>query len=134
MAGYSSTPLLDKLGIRESMRVLLINPPVDYFELIGKDLGGQVCKKGERADFVHLFAKSYAIFETRMWDIAVLMKPTTIIWVSWYKKSSGISTDITENRIRDYALAHELVDIKVCAVSDVWSGLKLVVPLHLRKK
>jgi hypothetical protein len=60
------------------------------------------------------------------------MKPTTIIWVSWYKKSAGIVTDITENEIREYALRNELVDVKVCAVSDLWSGLKLVVPLVKR--
>lgn len=60
------------------------------------------------------------------------MKPTAIIWVSWYKKSAGIPTDITEDVIRNYALRNDLVDVKVCAVSDIWSGLKLVVPLAKR--
>ena len=63
-----------------------------------------------------------------------LIKPTTSIWISWYKKSAGIPTDITEDVIRNYALQNDLVDIKVCAVSDVWSGLKLVVPVAKRSK
>jgi hypothetical protein len=63
-----------------------------------------------------------------------VLKPTTAVWVSWYKKSAGIPTDITEDIIRNYALQNSLVDIKVCAVSDVWSGLKLVVPVAKRSK
>ena len=71
-------------------------------------------------------------FESEMKKIIQRMKPTTIIWVSWYKKSAGIVTNITEDVIRDYALKNDLVDVKVCAVSDIWSGLKLVVPLVKR--
>lgn len=81
---------------------------------------------------VHLFVKTKKDFEKEMKKIKINMKPTAIIWVSWYKKSAGIATDITEDIIRNYALQNDLVDVKVCAVSDIWSGLKLVVPLSKR--
>ena len=85
-------------------------------------------------DLIHLFVKKKTEFEAEMKKIKkkMKMKSATIIWVSWYKKSSGISTDVTEDVIRNYALQNDLVDVKVCAVSDVWSGLKLVVPLAKR--
>ena len=84
--------------------------------------------------FVHLFVKTEKEFETEMKKLkAVYKKNTSItIWVSWYKKSAKIPTDVTEDTIRNYALQNDLVDVKVCAVSDVWSGLKLVVPLNKR--
>ncbi|MEO5783175.1 MAG: hypothetical protein ABIQ07_07890 [Ginsengibacter sp.] len=131
-AGYSGTPLLQKLGIKEEMKVKLISEPLNYFNLLQKDIASQLCKKNETPDLVHLFAKARKDFEAAMKKIKRKMKPTTIIWVSWYKKSAGIATDITEDVIRDYALQNDLVDVKVCAVSDVWSGLKLVVPLAKR--
>lgn len=81
---------------------------------------------------VYLFVKTKKDFEKEMKKIKMNMKTTTIIWVSWYKKSVGIATDITEDIIRNYALQNDLVDVKVCAVSDIWSGLKLVVPLSKR--
>jgi hypothetical protein len=71
-------------------------------------------------------------FEAAMKKIKKNLKPAIIIWVSWYKKSAGIPTDVTEDNIRNYALRNDLVDVKVCAVSDVWSGLKLVIPLNKR--
>ena len=132
--GYSGTPLLLKLGIRESMRVMLIDEPEDYFELLEKNISGQLSKKNEKPDFIHLFVKTKKDFRIEMQKLKSLIKPTTCIWVSWYKKSAGIPTDITEDVIRDYALQNDLVDIKVCAVSDLWSGLKLVVPVPKRSK
>ena len=131
-AGYSGTPLLKKLGIKDEMKVLLIGEPKDYYNLLQADISSQLCKKNDIPDFVHLFAKTNKDFEAAMKKIKKNMKPTTIIWVSWYKKSAGIPTDITEDVIRKYALQNDLVDVKVCAVSDVWSGLKLVVPLAKR--
>jgi hypothetical protein len=84
--------------------------------------------------FVHLFAKSIAVFQKEMDAVLKLCKKNSsiIIWVSWYKKSSGINTDLSENLIRDFALQNNLVDVKVCAVSEAWSGLKLVVPVAKR--
>ena len=131
-AGYSGTPLLKKLGIKEDMKVQLIAKPQNYYELLEADVSSQTCKKNETPDFVHLFVKTNKEFEAQMKKIKRNMKPTTIIWVSWHKKSAGIPTDITEDVIRNYALQNDLVDVKVCAVSDVWSGLKLVVPLAKR--
>lgn len=131
-AGYSGTPLLQKLGIKPEMKVMLINQPDNYFQLIEMNISNQICPKNEKPDFIHLFAKTGKEFEGEMRKIKKIIKPTTIIWVSWYKKSAGIPTDVTEDVIRNYALQNDLVDIKVCAVSDVWSGLKLVVPVAKR--
>jgi len=132
--GYSGTPLLKKLGIKENMRIMLINEPENYFELIEKDITGQFCGKNEKPDFIHLFVKTKKDFETGMNKLKLLLKPSTTIWVSWYKKSAGIPTDVTEDVIRNYALQNDLVDIKVCAVSNTWSGLKLVTPVAKRVK
>ena len=133
-AGYSGTPLLEKLGIKEDMRVQLINAPDDYFKLLEKDISYQLINKKETPDFVHLFVNSKKEFENEMKKLKQACKTNTniIIWASWHKKSSGILTDITETDIRNYALQNNLVDVKVCAVTGQWSGLKLVVPLAKR--
>jgi hypothetical protein len=134
-AGYSRTPLLQKLGIRPGMKIMLVHPPENYFELLGMNITPQLCHTNDIPDLVHLFAANKKNFQACMKTFApfVLKNSSIIIWVSWYKKSSKIQTDITEDTIRDFALAHNLVDVKVCAVSDIWSGLKLVVPLSKRK-
>lgn len=133
-AGYSRTPLIQKLGIKPGMKLLLINQPEEYYALLEKDISALVCKKKELPDLVHLFAKTWKAFETEMKKIKPLARKNSsvVIWVSWYKKKSNIPTDVTEDRIRSYALENDLVDVKVCAVSAVWSGLKLVVPLAKR--
>lgn len=133
--GYSGTPLIDKLGIKPSMKVLLINLPKDYFQLIGIDIRKNLVKKNEIPDLVHLFVKNIKDFEAEMKMLKSVCKrnPNITIWVSWYKKAAKIETDITEDVIRNYALKNDLVDVKVCAVSDIWSGLKLVVPVAKRK-
>lgn len=131
-AGYSGTPLIKKIGIKEEMKVQLIGEPNDYYKLLEKDISLQLCKKNDIPDLIHLFVKNDKEFEAAMKNIKKKMKATTILWVSWYKKSAGIPTDITEDVIRNYALQNDLVDVKVCAVSNVWSGLKLVVPLARR--
>jgi hypothetical protein len=112
----------------------LINQPKDYFELLEVNVNDQLCKKNETPDLIHLFVKNYNGFVAEMKKLDPLIKknPNMSIWISWYKKSSGIATDVTEDVIRDFALRNKLVDIKVCAVSEIWSGLKLVVPLKLR--
>ncbi|HEY4151172.1 MAG TPA: hypothetical protein VGM41_19675 [Chitinophagaceae bacterium] len=133
-AGYSGTPLLKKLGIRADMKVLLLNAPADYFDLLDDPLTGQLCRKGETPDFVHLFAIRQKDYESTLRSLAAFSKKKSaiIVWVSWYKKSAGIPTDVSENSIRNFALQNDWVDIKVCAVSEQWSGLKLVVPLAKR--
>jgi len=134
-AGYSGTALIKKLGIKDEMKIILIHPPDGYFSLLEKDISQQLVARKQTPDFVHLFAASKKIFEMEMKKLAAIYKANSqlIIWVSWYKKTAGIPTDLTETDIRNYASQHGLVDVKVCAVSNLWSGLKLVVPLALRK-
>lgn len=133
-AGYSRTPLINKLGINPTTKVLLINQPDNYYELLSTNISDQFVTGKETPDFVHLFVKSNKEFESVMKKLKPLCKKNTAItiWVSWYKKIAKIPTDVTEDVIRNYALQNDLVDVKVCAVSDVWSGLKLVVPLCKR--
>ena len=133
-AGYSGTPLLKKLGIKPGHKLLLVNRPGNYFELLDADISDQLCSKDEVPDLVHLFVAAKKEFESEMKKLDPVFKKNkkVAIWVSWHKKSSGITTDITEDTIRNFALKNNLVDVKVCAVSDIWSGLKLVVPLKSR--
>jgi len=135
-AGYSGTPLVTKLGIKPGMKILLLNEPANYCDLLETDISDLRCEKNDTPDWVHLFAKDNKIFVAAMKNLLVVYKknPSITIWVSWYKKSANIPTDITEDVIRNYALKNGLVDVKVCAVSDIWSGLKLVVPLAKRTK
>jgi hypothetical protein len=134
-AGYSGTPLMKKLGIKPEMKILLINRPNDYDKLLEADISDQSIKKNDLPDFIHLFVKNTKEFEAEMKKLKPICKqnPNITIWVSWYKKAAKIPTDITEDVIRNYALKNDLVDVKVCAVSDIWSGLKLVVPVAKRK-
>jgi hypothetical protein len=133
-AGYSGTPLMKKLGIKPEMKVLLMNQPDGYYKLLEADISDQLIKRNETPDLVHFFVKNIKEFETKMKKLKPVIKQNSniIIWVSWYKKASKIPTDITEDTIRNYALKNDLVDVKVCAVSDIWSGLKLVVPVAKR--
>src|ERR1700722_12053965 len=101
-AGYSGTPLLKKLGLKEGQRVRLLHPPDDYFTWLAVDISGQQCAAGECPDWVHLFAASRVIFEQGMRSLGASIRknPRIVIWVSWYKKSSGVATDLTEDMIR----------------------------------
>lgn len=132
--GYSGTPLLQKLGIKPGHQMLLLHAPDSYEAWLQTPLAPLLAKKKDDAHLVHLFAANKKVFEAAMKKLEPLYRKNTslIIWVSWYKKSAGIATDITEDIIRAYALQHGLVDIKVCAVSEQWSGLKLVVPVAKR--
>ena len=116
------------------MKVWLINKPPEYFDLLEHDISFQLCRPNELPDFIHVFVKNKKDFESQMKNVVAFSRKNRqiVIWVSWYKKSSKIATDISENDIRNYALQNGLVDIKVCAVSEIWSGLKLVVPISQR--
>ncbi|MFI5156119.1 MAG: hypothetical protein ACHQEM_08030 [Chitinophagales bacterium] len=133
-SGYSNTPLLKKLGIRDDTKLLLIHAPINYFDLLSADISGQLAKEFDIPDIVHLFAKNKKEMQKSLRQLkkTCMQNPKLVIWVSWYKKSAGIPTDLTENDVREYALKNGLVDVKVCAVSEIWSGLKLVVPLKKR--
>ena len=125
---------MKKLGIKPANKLLLVNHPDNYFELLDADVSNQLCTNSDVPDVIHLFVVTKEKFETEMKRLDPVFKKNknVALWVSWYKKSSGIATDITEDTIRNFALKNNLVDVKVCAVSDIWSGLKLVVPLRLR--
>lgn len=132
-AGYSGTPLAKKLGMKPGMNLQLINAPADYSELIGDALGElKIIGKG-KVDIIHLFTTEAKELEKRIDRMREDIFPGGLIWVSWPKKTSKMKTDLTEDVVRNIALAHGLVDVKVCAVDEIWSGLKLVVRLKDRK-
>jgi hypothetical protein len=126
MAGYSQTPILKKLGIKEEMKVHLVNAPSGYMELLETDLTGQLTPKISEASLVHIFSTSKKELGKLFIQTIKQAREGLIIWISWYKKSSGMQTDITEDIIREIVLPTGWVDVKVCAVSQLWSGLKIV--------
>jgi len=128
MSGYSGTPLVKKLGIKEGFKIKLINPPGNYFELTGAwPKGASILEnKNAKADFIHLFTNKISDLEKQIMKLKDEINKDGMIWVSWYKKSAKIPTEITEDIIRNTALPLGLVDVKVCAVDEKWSGLKLV--------
>lgn len=128
--GYSGTPLIKKLGIKPGMKICLLNPPTNYFELLEADVSAQVVKSG--GDFVHIFAERAKDLEKQFQLTIRSIAPGGTIWISWYKKSAKMPTDITEDTIRQIVLPTGWVDVKVCAVSELWSGLKIVKRLSER--
>ena len=132
--GYSGTPLAKKLGIKNGFHISLVNAPEYYLRLF-TDLPSELYFENEEVkgiDLIHFFTKSRDEYETLLPVLKNRIKSNGIIWVSWPKKASKVPTDITEDVIRNFALQTGLVDIKVCAVDDVWSGLKLVIPVKDR--
>ena len=135
MIGYWGTALIKKLGITDELKLLILNLPggIDaYWKLISVDCSGQICGTKERPGFIHLFATSQKEFLKFYKQIEKRLSGNVSFWVSWYKKSSGIPTDMNEDWIRQFALANNLIDVKVCAVTEQWSGLKLVIPVAKR--
>jgi len=132
-AGYSNTPLAKKLGIKDGFYISLVNAP-DYYLNLFTDLPPNLYfdRDGMKIDLIHFFTKSKTEYEALLPSLKDQIKSNGVIWVSWPKKASKIATDITEDIIRNYALKIGLVDIKVCAVDEVWSGLKLVIPVKDR--
>lgn len=128
MPGYSGTPLPKKLGIKEGFRVRLANTPADVRAELKSALAGcHVLSNGKSPlDLVMLFTKSKAELATEFERFATLLAPAGMLWVSWPKKSSGVPSDLDENVVRKIGLAAGLVDVKVCAVTETWSGLKFV--------
>jgi hypothetical protein len=124
MAGYSGTPLLKKLGIKEGDRVLLRNAPAVLPEELRTFAKARL---KDRLDVIVLFARSSAEFKMKFAAHQGSIKADGAMWVAWPKKSSGMQTELTDNAIRDVALKTPFVDVKVCAIDETWSGLKLVV-------
>jgi hypothetical protein len=134
IAGYSGTPLAKKLGIKEGFKIKLINAPDHYLKLfldfpsntkIIKDVKTKVA-------FIHFFPVDAEELSNKIAPLKDQLVPDGMIWISWHKKSAKIATDATEDIIRDIALKNGLVDIKVCAVDENWSALKLVIPVKNR--
>jgi hypothetical protein len=132
--GYSGTPLAKKLGIGTGHRVWLVNAPANYTSLVSPLPDGVtfVSKPSSTTDVAHVFTNKRRELEKTLQTARRTLKPDAAIWVSWPKKASKVVTDITEDVIREVALPLGFVDIKVCAVDDTWSGLKLVVRKELR--
>jgi hypothetical protein len=127
MPGYSGSPLAKKLGIKDGFRISLIAMPADVRQELKLALANcEVREHAKPLDFAMLFAHSKAELEKEFSKIPRRLAPSGMVWVSWPKKSSGATTDLDESIIRAIGLAAGLVDVKVCAVTDVWSGLKFV--------
>lgn len=133
-SGYSGTPLAKKLGIKNGFRIRIINQPDHYYQLF-KDLPPdlvQVDDTNSKKDFIHYFTKDAKHLQGDIRNLKNEIVSNGMIWISWPKKASRIATDVTEDIIRDIALSNGLVDIKVCAIDDIWSALKLVIPVKAR--
>lgn len=135
MPGYSGTPLAQKLGIREKFRIALVDAPADVRSELRPALAGcEIAKDGRGPlDFAMLFVKSQAELKTQFARVSRQLAPAGMLWVSWPKKTSGVPSDLDENVVRKIGLDAGLVDVKVCAVSEVWSGLKFVIRVKDRK-
>ncbi len=133
-AGYSGTPLSKKLGIKEAHRVLLLEAPKEYESLLAPLPSAVVFVKqpDSKVDIAHVFVTQREELAKTLGVLRKKLKPDAALWVSWPKKSAKVPTTITEDTIRELALPLGFVDIKVCAVTEVWSGLKLVVRKELR--
>jgi hypothetical protein len=129
MTGYSGTPLVKKLGIAEGTRLTALNAPPGYASWLERLPPGVHIDARLRtpAAAVHLFVTARRELERTLPRLRKALEPSGFVWVSWPKRSSGVATDVTEDTIRDVALPLGLVDVKVCAVTDTWSGLKLVI-------
>lgn len=134
MAGYSKRSLVDKLGIKAGYKVLFVNPPENYFEILGSlpENVRRLKQTGEEIDFIQFFTTERSELEARFIGLKKALAANGMMWVSWPKGSSKVKTDVNENAVREIALKNGLVDVKVCAVDDVWSGLKLVYRLKDR--
>jgi hypothetical protein len=133
-SGYSGNPLVEKLGVKAGFLIAVINPPDRYWDLMHPMPDG-VTHAGPRAgglDFVHVFVERKAELEKALPRAQRRIKQDGMIWISWPKKASGVASDLTEDVVRELALPRGLVDVKVCAVDETWSGLKLVIRKELR--
>lgn len=132
--GYSGTPLPKKLGIKESHRIAFVNAPPDFNETLGVLPAGVEIFKRPRAplDLVVLFVKSEKELLARFEQLAARLAPAGMLWVAWPRKSSGVGTDLSDHVVRQTGLDAGLVDNKVCAIDEVWSGLRFVIRLKDR--
>jgi hypothetical protein len=135
MAGYSKTPLAQKLGIKPEAKVAALNAPASYRKLLAPLPAGVsfTDKATSGAKFVHLFVTERRVLEKELKRLRGVINDAGVLWISWPKKSAGLGSDITEDVIREVCLPLGFVDIKVCAVDETWSGLKLMIRRENRK-
>jgi hypothetical protein len=133
-SGYSGTPLAKKLGIGAGCRLRLLAAPPNYAALVAPLPQGVrlVRRSGADADLIHVFATRRVELERALRSSLAAMRADAVLWVSWPKKSAAVPSDLSEDQVRELALPLGLVDVKVCAVDETWSGLKLVVRKALR--
>jgi len=134
-SGYSGTPLEKKLGIKANFKIKLVNQPDYYFQLFSAMPPGieNVKDNTTKKDFIHYFAKKAEDLSRDITSLKNELKQNGMIWISWQKKSSGMATDLSDSIVRDIGLKNGLVDVKTCAVDDIWSGLKFVIPVKDRR-
>ncbi len=135
MAGYSGTPLVKKLGIKENFRVGFVAPPKGFQKELGNLPSGVNISIGRLAkplDLIILFTNSQRTLKTEFLKLAQKLSVNGMLWVAWPKQASGVTTDLSENDVRQIGLDAGLVDVKVCAVNEIWSGLKFVYRLKDR--
>lgn len=132
MPGYSGKPLAEKLGLKPGMVAVALDAPNDYDDFLLSAVSVARRLGPDAPDFVHIFVTKCAKMEAFLVELFPIIKRDGMVWVSWPKKSSKVPTDIDENAIREICLPLGWVDVKVCAVTDVWSGLKLVIRKELR--
>jgi hypothetical protein len=134
MAGYSGKPVVQKLGIKPGFRIFAPGLSVSYRDVVGELPDGVTLVRAAKAplDMVHVFATEAKGLAAKLRAFRAAIAPDGMIWVSWPKKASRVATDLTDVVVRDTALPLGLVDIKVCAIDDVWSGLKFVIPKDQR--
>jgi len=132
--GYSGTPLAAKLGFKPGQRACYVNPPENFEKLLGELPDGVklLGRPGRDMDLVVAFVTARADFERRLGALRRALAPAGMLWIAWPKRASGVTTDMTEDVVRDVALPTGLVDTKVCAIDATWSGLKLVIRKELR--
>ena len=133
--GYSGKSLFDKLGIKEGFRIFIQNPPNNYIDLLGEKIDEVILSDDlvGPIDFIHFFVKTGKELETGLPELKNALSYNGMIWVSWPKKISKGKTDLNDNIVRSIGLLNNLVDVKVCAVDEIWSGLKFVYRLKDRK-
>jgi hypothetical protein len=134
MAGYSGTPLPKKLGIKPNCRATFLDLPAEVKAELHDALSSCQLTKDGRLDFAMIFTKDKAELKKQFSRFAKQLAPSGMLWVSWPKKSSGLLSDLDGNIVRRIGLNAGLVDVKVCAVTDVWSGLKFVIPVKDRTR
>ena len=124
--GYSGTPLIRKLGIKPDSRIQFVSPPRDFRALLGAMPDGARLHSNGILDFAIVFVKKMTDLETKFPALRDRLETNGMLWVAWPKRASGVETDVNEGALRDYGLKSGLVDVKVCAIDDTWSGLKFV--------